>query len=154
VCQRFGFEVVGVDRSEARRGRSPVPIFGELDDVTGQFHAITLFEVLEHLDSPASTLRELSRFLVPGGLLILETPDCSGVTGIHSLSDYHKIHPLEHINAFTHETLKSIAQRAGFRCIARGAAQVTADLVRVIRTGAKHILGRDGRSTQLYFVKD
>ena len=153
VCQQFGFDVAGVDRSEARRGRSPVPIFAELSDVTGQFHAITLFEVLEHLDNPSVTLRELSPFLAPGGILILETPDCSGITGIHSLSDYHKIHPLEHINAFTHETLKSIAERAGFRCIARGSAQVTADLARVIRTEAKHVLGRDGRSTQLYFVK-
>ena len=154
VCQRFGFDVAGVDRSEARRGRSPVPIYAELDDVTGQFHALTLFEVLEHLDNPAVTLRDLSRFLLPGGVLILETPDCSGVTFIHSLSDYHKIHPLEHINAFTHETLTSIAQRGGFRSIARGSAQVTADLARVIRTEAKHILGRDGRSTQLYFVKE
>lgn len=153
ICQQFGFEVAGVDRSEARRGRSSVPMYAELGDVIGQFHAITLFEVLEHLDNPADMLRELSRFLVPSGVLILETPDCSGVTGIHSHSDYRKIHPLEHINAFTHQTLKSIAQRAGFRCIARGPAQVTADFVRVIRTEAKHILGRDGRSTQLYFVK-
>lgn len=154
VCQQFGFKVAGVDRSEARRGRSSVPIYAELGDITGQFHAITLFEVLEHLDHPAAMLRDLSRFLLPGGVLVVETPDCSGVTGIYSHSDYRKIHPLEHINAFTHETLKSIAQRAGFRCIARGPAQVTADLIRVIRTEVKHVLGRDSRSTQLYFVKD
>lgn len=154
VCQQFGFEAVGVDRSEARRCLSSVPIYADLSDVTGQFHAITLLEVLEHLDNPAAMLRELSRFLVIGGVLILETPDCSGVSGIHSLSDYRKIHPLEHINAFTHHTLKSIAERAGFRCIVRGPAQVTADLVQVIRTEAKHILGRDGCSTQLYFSKD
>jgi hypothetical protein len=120
VCQQFGFDVAGVDRSEARRGGSAVPIYAELGEVTGQFHAITLFEVLEHLDNPASTLRELSRFLVPGGVLILETPDCSGVNGIHSLSDYREIHPLDHINAFTHETLKSIAQRTGFGVLRAG----------------------------------
>jgi 2-polyprenyl-3-methyl-5-hydroxy-6-metoxy-1,4-benzoquinol methylase len=156
LCQHFGFTVAGVDRSEARRGGARVPIYAGLDDLRGQkpFHAITLFEVLEHLDNPAATLRALVPLLAPGGLLILETPDCLGVTGIRSHSDYLKIHPLDHINAFTHQTLRSIAERIGFRCIARPATHATASLYQVIRTQAKHVLGRDGRSTQLYFVKD
>ena len=155
LCQQFGFDVAGVDRSEARRSGSKVPIYAALDDLQDQkpFHAITLFETLEHLDNPAATLRSLAPLLAQGGVLILETPDCSGVTGIRNHDDYRKIHPLDHINAFTHQTLRSIAERVGFRCVSRGATHVTANLYQVIRRQAKHILGRDGRSTQLYFVK-
>jgi 2-polyprenyl-3-methyl-5-hydroxy-6-metoxy-1,4-benzoquinol methylase len=156
LCQRFGFDVAGIDRSEARRGGSRVPIYAALDDLRNQkpFHAITLFEVLEHLDDPAGTLRALAPLLAPGGLLVLETPDCLGVTGIRSHSDYLKIHPLEHINAFTNQTLKSIAERIGFRGVARGAAYVSASFYQVIRTYAKHAMGRDSRSTQIYFIKN
>ena len=101
-----------------------------IDDIAGhhqldllpikQFHAITMFEVLEHLDHPSRVLAQLSSHLIDGGILILETPDCSGVTDIKSHYDFRKIDPLEHINAFVHDTLKSIAERQGFRHIERG----------------------------------
>jgi 2-polyprenyl-3-methyl-5-hydroxy-6-metoxy-1,4-benzoquinol methylase len=114
---------------------------------------VTLFEGLEHLDEPAQVLEQLAALLVRGGILVLETPDCRGVTAIRTRRDYLKVHPLEHINAFTHRTLKSIAERRGFACIGRGAAHVHTDRVRVLRTEAKHLLRRDGRSTELYFRK-
>jgi len=151
ACNHFGFEACGVDRSIGRRSEASIDIYPSLNDVPGEFHAITLFEVLEHLDNPAGMLAELSSRLVPGGILVLETPDCSGVSDIRSHRDYHLIHPLEHINAFTHETLRSIAERAGFKHIHRGPAFVTAETSRATKRMAKHALGRDGRSTQLYF---
>ena len=118
------------------------------------FHAITLFEVLEHLDEPATILKQLAERLMSGGILILETPDCKGVTGIKTRKDYELINPLDHINAFTHETLISIAERQGFRHIKkRGPAHVTAERIRVLKGEAKHLFGRDGISTQLYFNK-
>jgi 2-polyprenyl-3-methyl-5-hydroxy-6-metoxy-1,4-benzoquinol methylase len=155
ACNLFGIEGYGVDRAIPRMDHSVVEIFPSLDDLKGRpcFHAITLFEVLEHLDDPAAVLRQLSGFLIPDGILVLETPDCYGVTGIRDHDDYLKVHPLEHVNAFTHETLKSIAERHGFVCISRGVANVTANRLQVIKTEAKHLLGRDGRSTQLYFQK-
>jgi hypothetical protein len=85
--------------------------------------------------------------------LILETPDCQSVTDIKTRADYDKVHPLEHINAFTHDTLMSIAKRNGFQRIDRGPAHVTAERARVIKREAKHLLRRDGKSTQLYFRK-
>ena len=155
TCARFGFEAVGVDRATPRIEGAAVKVYHSLDDLGGTepFHAITLFEVLEHLDEPATILKQLAERLVPGGLLILETPDCKGVTDIKTHNDYDKIHPLEHINAFDHETLKSIAERHGFRHIKRGPVHVTAERIRVLKREAKHLLGRDGISTQLYFNK-
>jgi hypothetical protein len=132
-----------------------VNIYSSLDDLRGAepFHVITLFEVLEHLDEPAIILKQLAERLMTGGLLILETPDCQSVNGIKTHDDYDKVHPLEHINAFTHETLTSIAERHGFRAIRWGPVYVTAERIRVIKRELKYLLGRDGISTQLYFQK-
>jgi len=133
-----------------------VPILASLQDLPDNkpFHAVTLFEVLEHLDRPAEILAALAPRVAPGGLLILETPDASGVTAIRNHHDYEMINPLDHINGFTPKTLKSIAGRFGFRFRDRGPAHVTTEVFRVIKTSAKHALGRDSRSTQLYFQKD
>jgi SAM-dependent methyltransferase len=156
TCERFGFEAVGVDRATARIEGAVVRIYSSLSDLdpTEAFHAITLFEVLEHLDEPATVLKQLAERLMPGGLLILETPDCEGVTDLKTRKDYDLIHPLEHINAFTHETLISIAERHGFHHIRkRGPAYVSAERIRVFKREAKYLLGQDGSSTQLYFYK-
>jgi 2-polyprenyl-3-methyl-5-hydroxy-6-metoxy-1,4-benzoquinol methylase len=135
--------------------RAVAEILPSLDRISeSEFHAVVLFETLEHLDWPGDVLDALVKRMVPGGILVVETPDCTGVTNIVSHRDYLLIHPLEHINAFTHETLKAIVERHGFREIKRGPAYVTADRLRLLRREARHLMRRDGRSTQLYFRLD
>jgi 2-polyprenyl-3-methyl-5-hydroxy-6-metoxy-1,4-benzoquinol methylase len=155
ACIHFGFDACGIDRSAGRRADASMPIFSsfaELDQ-SKKFHTITAFEVMEHLDNPSDVLAQLATFLVDDGILVLETPDCSGVHDIKSLYEFRKIDPLEHINAFTHHTLKSLAERRGFVCIDRGPGYVTADTKRAGKRFARHLLRRDGKSTQLYFRK-
>jgi 2-polyprenyl-3-methyl-5-hydroxy-6-metoxy-1,4-benzoquinol methylase len=151
ACGHFGFDAHGVDRSIGRRSTARAEIHPSLDKIEGKFHCITLFEVLEHLDHPAETLRALTKFLIPSGILVLETPDCTGLTDIRTKQDYLLAHPLEHINCFTHDTLKSIAERQRFAEIARGPAFVSTEIRRVGKRAIKHLLGQDGKSTQLYF---
>jgi 2-polyprenyl-3-methyl-5-hydroxy-6-metoxy-1,4-benzoquinol methylase len=155
ACSLFGFDCAGIDRSAARRGAGLVKIYPSIDYLidTKAFHAICLFEVLEHLDDPKALLQRLAKLIVSGGILVLETPNCEDVNGITSLDDYRKIHPLDHINAFTRSTLISIAERTGFRCIDPPAAHVTIDRLRIIKQEAKHALHRSSRGTQLYFEK-
>lgn len=151
-CLHFGFDAIGVDRAKPRQQDGKITVYPSLDAVGDRtFHVITLFEVLEHLDAPADILKVLKTRLAPGGILLLETPDCAGVHGIRTRHDYAAIHPLEHINAFTHETLKSIAERQGFRCIARPLPHVAQDRVRTIKDEIKFALGKGERTTQLYF---
>ena len=44
------------------------------EEVPGQFNAITLIHVLEHIPEPAAFLKHLLPKLVPGGLLVVELP--------------------------------------------------------------------------------
>jgi 2-polyprenyl-3-methyl-5-hydroxy-6-metoxy-1,4-benzoquinol methylase len=118
------------------------------------FHVASMFEVLEHLADPLFTLRSISDLVIPGGVLILETPDCSGVEDIQSKKDYRAIHPLSHINAFTPASLRKIAESVGFIFINSGVAHVTCDLKRVIKTEGKRALGKFiNPTTQQYFRK-
>lgn len=156
MCDQYGFEAYGVDRSSARRENGLAEkIFPELQDLgDNKFHVITLFEVLEHLDDPKALLEVLKEYLVKDGILVLETPDCSDIQGIASHDDYWRIHPLEHINAFTPETLKNFAERLGFVSINKPASHVTTDPVRVVKTEIKRMMGSVIRlSTQQYFRK-
>lgn len=115
------------------------------------FHAITLIEVLEHVDEPLALLKTLRERMVPGGILVLETPNCEGVSDICSEDDYRKIHPLDHINGFTPASLLAIARRAGFAPLAPPVAHVAADMRRVVKTIVKRIVQPlRPKTTQLY----
>lgn len=157
LCSLFGFEACGVDRSAARQeNRSHAQVFPTLEDAAAMapFHAVTLFQVLEHLDDPRAELLRLKELLLPGGILVLEVPDCSGVREIASREDYLKIHPLEHINAFTPETLRSFAGRLGFQAIPKPVACVSGDSSQLARKLAKQLLSPWLRkTTEQYFRK-
>lgn len=157
MCALYGFDAYGVDRSSAKRDNNRFSkVFAEIEEVAAMapFHALTLFEVLEHLDDPHGLVQRLSELLAPGGVLVLETPDCSGVHGIETIEEYRKIHPLEHINGFTPETMARFAERLGFEPVARPTVYVTNDLERVAKTAAKGLLSPlVTPTTQQYFRK-
>lgn len=157
MCSMYGFEAYGVDRSSAKRdNNSYTKVFAEIEDITGipRFHAMTLFEVLEHLDDPHGLMLRLREQLVTGGILVLETPNCSGVHNIETRYDYGKIHPLEHINGFTPETLIRFAARLGFAQIRKPVSCVTCDSMKIVKAVAKRLLGPVMKpTTQMYFRK-
>lgn len=158
----FGFIGYGIDHStDRRRFGQHVSVFENIEKLLtkkdGQnnmrFHAVTLFEVLEHLDNPLSILQSLNKLMLHGAVLVLETPDCTGVSDINGDISYRKIHPLSHINAFTKDTLVSIAKRAGFKKVRPCMSHVTVDRKRVVKSELKQLLYLTNRSTQQYFRK-
>jgi SAM-dependent methyltransferase len=161
MCELFEFVAVGVAHFAARRqGRPEITIYREIEDLKGApevgkgFHAVTLFETLEQVAGPLDTLNELSEYLLPGGILVLETTDCRGVTGIETEQDYRLIHPLANINAFDPRTLRGIARRAGFAPIERTVVQVNSEPHRVLKREIKRVVSPLLRpTTQLYFRK-
>ena len=157
MCALYGFDAYGVDRSSARLGHNRhAQVFDEIEEVepVAPFHALTLFEVLEHLDEPHELMLRLRDLLATGGILVLETPDCTGVSAIETRDDYGKIHPLEHINGFTPETLVRFARRLGFEPVVRPTACVASGGNRMARAIAKGMLRPLARATtQQYFRK-
>jgi 2-polyprenyl-3-methyl-5-hydroxy-6-metoxy-1,4-benzoquinol methylase len=116
-------------------------------------HAISLFQVLEHLHAPLECLRSLRELLVPGGLLVLEVPDGTGIQGVNNANSMDVADGLDHINAFDPATLTGIAQHAGFELLRRVATpQVTADAPRMIKREVKRLVqGFARKSTSQVF---
>jgi 2-polyprenyl-3-methyl-5-hydroxy-6-metoxy-1,4-benzoquinol methylase len=154
----FGFECHGVEFSSAREKTKRVEFYNDLEQLkeempSARFHAVVLFEVLEHLAEPLRILRELRPLLMSGGILILETPDCENVTSIDDRISYDLIGPLGHINAFTSKTLKTIAAKAAFEPIKTSVVQCSADPVRVYKREAKRFLRGLIRPTTRQFFR-
>jgi hypothetical protein len=106
---------------------------------------------------PRSTLEELGDLVMQGGFLILETPDCTGVTDIRTPDESWRIQPLDHINGFTPATLRSLAARCGYAPVSRPCGHVTPGWKSVAKAEIKGLLRRIGLSrptTQQYFRKE
>jgi hypothetical protein len=92
LASLLGFHACGVDRAPDRQDGSRglgVCVFPDLEAAAlgRKFHAVTLFEVLEHIEEPLELLAALREKMFPGAILVLEVPNCKGITGIKSRSD-------------------------------------------------------------------
>ena len=161
IASEFGFQAYGIERAPDRQRSSigrGLTVFPDLQSAreagVNGLHAVTLFQVLEHLDHPLETLLSLHDILVRGGILVVEVPNCEGIVGLNTRADYAGIHPLEHINAFTPRSLIEIAGRARFRPIRPPTVHVTSDFKKVVKRELKRVVRYMMKPrTEQYFEK-
>jgi SAM-dependent methyltransferase len=80
----------------------------------GSFDAVSLFDVLEHLLDPVSTLRAATRLLRPGGIVFLYVPNYDSASRLLMGKDAHFIWPTHHLNYYTPATIRDLLQRERF----------------------------------------
>ena len=88
--RRLGARVTGIDASPeviavARDHSTTVGLeidyrSGDLQQLEGQFDLITCMEVVEHVSDPAAFIRALANRLAANGLLIMSTPNATGLS--------------------------------------------------------------------------
>jgi SAM-dependent methyltransferase len=122
AAQAAGFESEGVDQTphtvaEARAKGHRVTL-GTLDDVarqqpssTRQFDVVTALDVIEHVPEPQLFLQQLADFTRPGGVIVLSTPNYSGLVARWMGPRDPYMTPPEHLNFFTFHGLKELARR-------------------------------------------
>jgi SAM-dependent methyltransferase len=157
-CNALGFDAVGVDFAPDRQEHAKVKVFPSLEavlatqDAAASFHAVTMFQVLEHLVEPREVLEQVAALMAPGGVLILETPDVTGVTGIQSRQDYLAIGPLGHINGFTPTSLCALAKAVGFKPVRPAPVWLSTSWTKLIKATGRAVLNPVlPRTTNQYF---
>jgi len=123
-ASKFGYVTKGVELSQdavayARKEFGldvEVKSLEELRFSENHFDVVTMWQVLEHLLYPLTTLKEIHRILKPGGMLVITTPDIGGVPARILKKRWWCITRL-HINQFTTKTLTNIFKNAGFKNI-------------------------------------
>jgi 2-polyprenyl-3-methyl-5-hydroxy-6-metoxy-1,4-benzoquinol methylase len=117
-----GWETYGVETSAqaadmaASRSGSQVHT-GTLDTApfeAGWFDVVTLWDVIEHVQSPSAYVKQIARLLRPGGMFALTTPNAGGLTFRLIGRDWWVVGPNDHIYYFTPDTLKRLLTGSGF----------------------------------------
>lgn len=106
----------------------------------GQFDAVTLFEVIEHLKQPLELLAECRRILRPGGILLVGTGNAASWSMAAMGAEWEYLSIARHgghVSFFTPVSLEKLARRAGFS-------------VAAVRTRGVRFCDRNGCSGVLY----
>jgi 2-polyprenyl-3-methyl-5-hydroxy-6-metoxy-1,4-benzoquinol methylase len=118
-----GWEVTGLDASESavqhvrdRLGLNAlVGTLPHADLRPGSFDVVTMWHSLEHVHRPLAVLREAHRLLVPGGKLIVATPNIRSLPYCAFGSSWFGLDLPRHLTHFSPETLREMLDTAGFR---------------------------------------
>lgn len=82
-----------------------------------EFDLIALLETLEHLREPCLSLKKIYRWLKPGGILLLSTPDYQSLSRVFLGLNWAVLSPADHLFYFTRDTISRLLNVAGFEII-------------------------------------
>ncbi|MFZ4535408.1 class I SAM-dependent methyltransferase [Propionivibrio sp.] len=122
ILRDLGWQVCGVDFDPqavetARKSNLDVRQ-GSLADAAFSdeaFDAITSSHVIEHLHDPLAFIVESRRVLRTGGTLVTVTPNAQAWSHEKFGADWLGLDPPRHLVLFTAESLRNLAESAGFR---------------------------------------
>jgi 2-polyprenyl-3-methyl-5-hydroxy-6-metoxy-1,4-benzoquinol methylase len=84
----------------------------------GVLDLATMFHVLEHVEDPATCVRQLARWLAPGGLLAIETPNVDSLDRrLFRRTWWGGYHIPRHWNLFSPEGLSRLLTDAGLEIV-------------------------------------
>lgn len=113
INEAYGADMIGVEPGKAYRqlaeekGFKVYPSLEELrSGETTKFELVTMMHVLEHLEDPLGTLREIRTHLLEHhGFLLVEVPNFYA----------HESYELAHLSCFTEHTLTEMLRQAGYK---------------------------------------
>jgi SAM-dependent methyltransferase len=117
-----GWQVAGVELSEyaasyARQNFNLDVRTGTLHEAgftDDQFDLVTLWDVFEHVLDPKATLAEIARILKPGGLVVISSPNPTGIEARLFGSSWVGWERPRHLHLFTPDVLRRYLHDAGF----------------------------------------
>lgn len=99
------------------------------------YDAVTIFNVIEHVENPRELLENVVSKIKPGGILVLTTPNPTCFhTKVQSLKNWNMIYPPHHINIFTENALRLFLESNGLKIINYETLSTYINIVRNIDT--------------------
>jgi cyclopropane fatty-acyl-phospholipid synthase-like methyltransferase len=119
-----GWRVWGVEvsdhASETARSRGFDVRTGVLtgqDFEDSSFDAITMWDVIEHMEDPKRDVIRSSSLLKSGGVLAINTPDAGSLVSKLAGVKWHLVIPPEHLNLFSRQSLRILLESCGFEVL-------------------------------------
>ncbi len=121
IAVETGWQACGVEPSEwaaaQAQGRGLNVIHGTQDapEITGcQFDVITMWDVIEHVDSPSDEMAKAYQLLKPGGWLVAHTMDIGSLTARLMGARWPWFMDM-HIHYFSQQTMRQMLEKNGFQ---------------------------------------
>jgi SAM-dependent methyltransferase len=113
----YGFDPSTFARAEARpviRNRIQVATINTAKYKPRSFDAVTMFDVIEHVNYPIESLEKIRTFLKPGGYLLMATGDKESLAAKVWGKHWTFYNPPQHLFFYTQNNLKEMLKRSGF----------------------------------------
>lgn len=125
VASEAGWEAIGLERSAwaadyGRRQFGLTIVAGsdaECAGFEGSFDMVTMWDVLEHLEDPRGVLRQVARWLRPGGVIALNTVDSASLGARLAREHWRHLAPPHHLQYFTRNSLQHLLRDSGFQLL-------------------------------------
>ena len=137
-AQRRGYEAYAVDCRDVDAVRA-------LD--LEPFDLVVAGEVIEHLDDPGAFLDGLHALVAPDGLLVVTTPNASGLVNAAALLGNYEVNHPDHVVLYSCTTLDTMLRRHGWAPLEHAVflqevkSRGTDARSRMLTTGARAVLG-------------
>lgn len=126
MVESEGWNTIGVDISRTAVNIADASSAGDVavmdvdgsigcDD--GSFDLVSMFDIIEHLETPYRTLREVNRVLVPGGIVAIHCPNANAIGRVLNRSTWFGEKDETHKYMFTPYSLSFLVQRTGFEVL-------------------------------------
>jgi len=86
-----------------------------IEEVSGEFDLITFHHSLEHITDQHSALAAARSLLLAGGFCLVRIPLVSSAVWEQYGTDWVELDPPRHLYLHSHESIRLVAERAGFR---------------------------------------
>lgn len=164
AAREQGWDAQGIEIGQASAAYAREELALEVDCVSlfeagfgaDEFDAITMVEVIEHLENPGGALDQVHRWLRPDGLVLLTTPNYNALFRRLFGTRWWVINcEDEHIVLFTPDTLSRLLEKHGFEVLYQHVRGI--DIVGLARatqqtlTGSRADTQQSGAATAGYY---